>query len=190
MFNTSERQIRREPYFLLTGIVAGLVAGAVTGQTDRLLDRFVSKKQKKRDRRVREAPAHQMAGPHFARKIKGRRLSDEEKKQAQIAFALAYGVGWGLIHAGLRRKFPILSRWGGLPFGVPFFFACDGFMAPLLGVSPSITRIPWQPNAKELSNHVAWAATAEMVHRSAARLASERSQNRLGPLKDTLPGGR
>lgn len=154
---------------ILVGMAAGLVAGAVAGRSDRMLDRLVSEKQKRRDRRVREAPAHQMAGPYFASKLLGRRLSAQEKKQATAAFAVLYGLGWGMIHSRLRRKFPALTRWGGLPFAVPFFFACDGVIAPTLGVSPNLRQIPWQPSAKEMGNHIAWTAAAELVHRLAGK---------------------
>lgn len=158
----------------LTGIAAGLFAGAVAAASDTLLDRLVSRKQKRRDRRVREAPAHQMAGPYFASKVLRRRLESEEKSRARGIFGILYGVGWGLIHGGLRRRFPALARWGGLPFAIPFFFACDGVIAPTLGVSPGLQRIPWQPSAKEMGNHIAWTAAAELVHRVAEKGARTR----------------
>jgi putative membrane protein len=63
----------------------------------------------------------------------------------------------------------------GLPFAVPFFFGCDGAMAPLMGVSPGIQKIPWQLNAKELGNHVAWTLAAEAVHRLVPRIAARQS---------------
>ncbi|HJV65014.1 MAG TPA: DUF1440 domain-containing protein [Geomonas sp.] len=154
---------------LLIGMAAGLLAVAVTAGSDSLLDRLVSKRQKRRDRRVREAPAHQVAGPYFAEKLLGKRLSKPGKKRARATFNVIYGLGWGIIHSGLRRKFPRLCRLAGLPFAVPFFFACDGLIAPALGVSPGLRRIPWQPNAKEMANHIAWTAAAEFIHRLAAR---------------------
>jgi len=154
---------------LLVGVAAGLIAGVVAGRTDSFFDRFVSERQKKRDRRVREASAHQMAGPYFAGKLLGKRLTAQEKKRARLAFSVAYGLGWGLIHGSLRKKFPALRRWGGLPFAIPFFFACDGVIAPGLGISPNLRRIPWQPSVKEMGNHIAWTATAELIHRVAAR---------------------
>ncbi|BCS53352.1 DUF1440 domain-containing protein [Geobacter sp. SVR] len=160
---------------LLLAAAAGLVAGAVTGQSDRFMNRFVSIRHKLRDRLVREAPAHQLAGPFLASRIIGRRLSRQEKKRARAAFFAAYGTGWGLIYAGMRKRYPRLARMGGLPFAVPFFFFCDGFMAPLLGVSPNLHRIPWQPNVKEMINHIAWTAAAETVHRAAHRLAARKA---------------
>jgi uncharacterized membrane protein YagU involved in acid resistance len=157
------------PSYLLTGVAAGLLAGAVTGRTDRFLDRFVTPRQKRRDRRVRKGSAHEMAGPFFARKLSGKKLSRQEEKRARTLFNVAYGVGWGLIHAALRKRFPGLSRLGGLPFAIPFFFACDGMIAPKLGISPGLRRIPWQPSAKEMINHIAWTAACEVVHKGVAR---------------------
>ncbi|TGU70086.1 DUF1440 domain-containing protein [Geomonas terrae] len=150
---------------VLIAMAAGLIAGAAASASDGLLDRLVSEQQKRRGRRVREAPAHQVAGPRFAAKIAGRRLNRKEKERAKAVFGVLYGLGWGAIHGGLRRKFPVLSRWGGLPFAIPFFFACDGVIAPGLGMSPGLKRIPWQPSVKEMGNHIAWTVTAELVHR-------------------------
>jgi putative membrane protein len=80
---------------------------------------------------------------------------------------------WGLIYAGLRGKIPTVAKYMGFPFAVPFFFGCDGAFAPLFGVSPGIRKIPWQINAKELGNHIAWTLTAETVHRLASRFPSK-----------------
>jgi hypothetical protein len=153
---------------LMTGVAAGLLAGAVTGITDKLLDRLVSDEQKRRDRMVREGSAHEIAGPRFGEMITGHSLDEKGTRGAKLIFSLAYGVGWGLVHAGARRRFPMLYRFGALPFGVLFFGACDGMLAPLLKVSPPLWRIPWQLNAKEVANHLAWSASAEMVHRATA----------------------
>jgi len=169
MFERAPAKLLENRHPLLVGVAAGLIAGVVTAGADKLLDRFVSAKHKKRDRRVREASAHQMAGPHFSAKIHGRRLSSKEKKRARFAFSVAYGLGWGIIHSSLRKRFPQLSRLGGLPFAIPFFFACDGVIAPALGVSPGLRRIPLQPSVKEMGNHIAWTAAAELIHRVAGR---------------------
>jgi len=154
---------------LLVGAAAGLIAGVVTGKTDRILDRLVSDQQKRRDRRVRKGTAHELAGPYFAAKLLGRRLSRQGEKRARLVFSIVYGLGWGLLHSRLRQKFPKLSRLCGLPFAIPFFFACDGGIAPLFGISPKLRRIPWQPSAKEMGNHITWTAVSELVHRLAAR---------------------
>jgi hypothetical protein len=155
---------------LLVAAAAGLIAGAVTGKTDRFLDRLVSDRQKRRDRRVRKGSAHELAGPHFAAKLLGRPLSSRGERRARQVFGILYGLGWGLLHSRLRRKFPRLSRLFGLPFAIPFFFACDGGIAPLFGISPTLRRIPWQPSVKEMGNHITWTAVSELVHRLAARV--------------------
>jgi len=169
MRKKSSRDPGQVPYGLLTGIAAGLIAGAAAGQSDRLFGRFVSSAQKRRERQVREGSAHEMAGPYFAGKISGKKLTREEMKRATRIFGLAYGVVWGLIYGGLRKKYPTVSRWAGLPFAIPFFFACDGTLAPILKISPNLRRIPWQLNVKEMGNHIAWTMAAEMVHRGLSR---------------------
>jgi putative membrane protein len=154
---------------LVTAAAAGLVATAVTGVADRLLKRLVSDEQKRRDRLVRKGTAHELAGPYFAEKITKKELSEKGKKRARATFSIAYSLVWGMIYASLRKKYPKLSRIAGVPFAVPFFFVCDGLMAPMLGISPNLKKIPWQPSAKEMANHVTWTAAAEMVHRAAGR---------------------
>ncbi len=169
MTNRSGRRIPQTPHPLWTGIAAGLIAGVVAGQSEKVLDVFVSSKQKRQERRIREGSAHEMAGPYLARKISGQKLDSKEKQLSKVIFNLAYGIGWGMIYAAIRKKYPVVSRLGGLPFAIPFFFACDGTIAPLLGVTPGLRRIPWQPSAKEMGNHIAWTAAAELVHRGVAK---------------------
>lgn len=173
MFKSNSKTPPQSAHPFITGVVSGLVAGGVAGESDQLLDRFVSKEQKRRDKKVRKAPAHEIAGPYFVRKVTGKKLSRKQEQRAKQGFGLIYGILWGLIYAAARKKAPRLARWGGIAFGVPFFLACDGMMAPLLGISPPLRRIPWQPNVKELGNHLAWTATAEAVHRLAARYSSK-----------------
>lgn len=150
---------------LALGAAAGLAAMAATAAADRLLDPLVSREQKRRERRIRRGSPHEVAGPRFGASLVGRPLDAREKDVARAGFSLAYGIGWGLIHALVRRSVPAASRAGGLPFAVPFFLLCDGAIAPLLGLTPTLRRVPWQLNAKELANHVVWTAGAEAAQR-------------------------
>ncbi len=160
---------------LLTGVGAGLLAGVAVAAVDRVTERLVSEEQKRREKEVREDSAHKLAGPHFARKILGREPTETEKRRSRMIFGVAFGVMWGIIHAAARRNIPAAGKFGGLPFAVPFFLACDGGMAPLLGISPGIQKLPWQINAKEMGNHIAWTLAADTIHRLAAH-ASGRSR--------------
>ena len=154
---------------LLVGAGAGLLASVVTGLCDRLLDPLISDEQRAREKLVRAGSPHQLAGPTAATKLLGRGLTAGEERASQTAFAGVYGLGWGLLHAAVRRQVPQVRRFAGLPFAVPFFLLCDGLIAPLLKLTPSIHRVPWQLDLKELTNHAAWTATAEMTHRAAGR---------------------
>ena len=156
---------------VVVGVAAGLVAMAVTGAADRLLDRFVSREQKIRDRLLRPGRPHEIAGPRFGEKLLQRGLSPGDRRAADTAFNLAYGIGWGIVYTLSRRMVPQASRFGGLPFAVPFFVLCDAVIAPLLRLTPTAEKVPWQMNMKELGNHVAWTVGAEATHRVADRFA-------------------
>lgn len=163
---------------LITGIVAGLLADLVVSQTDQVLSGFVSEEQKRRERSIREGSPHKLGGTKIGEKITGRHFSEAEKRKAQIAFTVGYGLLFGAIYALARRRAPRVTSLLGLPYGVGFFLACDGLLAPLFRMSPGLRKIPWQFNAKEMTNHIAWTGTAEMVHRGAERLALKEEQSR------------
>jgi hypothetical protein len=150
---------------LAVGALSGVAATAVTGGVDRLLDRFVRPRDRLRERLIRRASPHELAGPRVGRFLKGRRLSRREARIAGLLFSVAYGMGWGALYAALRRRYPLAGRWLGLPFAFPFFTLCDGAIAPLLKLTPTPEKLPARINAKEIGNHVAWAAAAELAHR-------------------------
>jgi uncharacterized membrane protein YagU involved in acid resistance len=160
--------------YLLIGVAAGLVGNVVAGRVNEVLSQYVSEDQKRREKEVREAPPHETAGPRIAQKISGKDLSEQAWKRAQMAFTLAYGAGFGLLYAVARRRMAWTARLVGLPFGVAFFGFCDGLMAVRLGLTPPPHRLPWQPNLKELGNHLTWTASAEAVHRVAERVTAWR----------------
>lgn len=159
---------------IFQGAATGLLADAVVSQINPQLDQLISIEQRRREKQVREASAHDVAGVRIGEKALGRKLSDTEKRKAKLGFTIAYGIAWGVIYSIVRNGIPRSSRFIGLPFGIAFFFACDGVLAPLLKFSPPLPQIPWQPSAKELANHVAWTASAEISHRAAERIMPSR----------------
>jgi putative membrane protein len=152
-----------------SGILAGVVASIAVAPVNRLLDRCITQDQRRRERRLRRGSPHEIAGPAAARKLLGRALTPAEARGSRLAFSAAYGVGWGVVHALLRSRIPTARSLAGLPFALPFFALCDGAIAPALRLGPSIARLPWQLNAKELASHVLWTAVAETVHRVRSR---------------------
>ena len=138
---------------VLTGLGAGLVAQLAVSQVDRVLRSRISSRQKLREKLVREGSPHEVASARYG-----------------LAFTLGYGLLWGAIYALARRRMPQAGALLGAPFGVGFFLACDGVLAPLFRMGPGLRKVPAPFNAKELANHVAWTATAEAVHRGLERM--------------------
>lgn len=155
---------------ILIGMGAGLLGMLAIGPVNAFLSRFISEEQSLRERAAREASPHDLAARKIAEKFAGENPSAEAKQLGRIGFGAAYGLVWGIVYAMLRRAAPPVSRYAGLPFGAGFFFLCDGVLAPLFRMSPPVPRLPWQPNAKEMLNHVVWAAAAELTHRAADRV--------------------
>jgi rhodanese-related sulfurtransferase/uncharacterized membrane protein YagU involved in acid resistance len=156
---------------LVTGMLAGVLANLAVAQVDKALGRFVSEEQKRREKRVREASPHKVGGTRIGERVTGRKFSEAEKRKAQMAFTVGYGMVFGLVYALVRRRVPRATSALGVPYGVAFFLACDGVLAPLFRMTPGLRAIPWQFNVKEMTNHIAWTGTAEVVHRASERLA-------------------
>lgn len=158
------------------GIGIGLIATLAAGAADAGLSLLVSQRHKRRERRIRRGSPHQMAGTLFFERIWGRKPSAFEQLVATVAFNVAYGVVWGAAYTVLRRLEPSSQSAPALPVtAAGFFVACDGAIAPLLDLSPGVSKLPWQFNAKELANHIVWNATAERLHRAdERRFAQER----------------
>jgi rhodanese-related sulfurtransferase len=154
---------------LVTGMLAGLAGDAAVALTDKALGALVSDEQKRRERAVREGSPHEVGGKRVGAKLLGHSLSRASERKAQVAFTIGYGIVFGALYALTRRRIPGAKKLLGLPFGIGFFFACDGLLAPRLGMTPGLERIPWQFNTKEMTNHIAWTAAAELVHRAAER---------------------
>jgi rhodanese-related sulfurtransferase/uncharacterized membrane protein YagU involved in acid resistance len=156
---------------LVTGLAAGIIANLVVAPVDRALSTLVSEERKRRERAVREGSPHKVAGHKVGERVTGRRFSERQRRKARMAFTLGYGLAFGAVYAAIRRRVPPARSGLGLPYGVAFFFACDGFLAPLFRMSPGLQRIPWQFNVKKLANHFVWMETAELVHRGAEQFS-------------------
>lgn len=163
---THKSSVQRD---LMIGAGAGLLGMLAVGPVNAFLSRFISEEQYRKEHAVRDASPHDLAAEKIAERFGGNPPSEQAQLLSQLAFGAAYGLAWGMIYAMLRRSAPPISRFAGLPFGSAFFFLCDGVLAPLFRMSPPITRLPWQPNTKEMLNHVAWTAAAELAHRAADR---------------------
>lgn len=145
---------------LAVGVLAGDIATLTSGISDVLLSQLVSKMQKRREARIRRGSPHQVGGELLLRRAGLRPSSWIGRYGAKLAFGALYGVMWGALYTVVRRRFPRALA----PTAALFFVACDGGIAPTLGLTPGLPRIPWQFNVKEFFNHLAWNATAEFIH--------------------------
>lgn len=164
---TDERPRRRA---LLAGIGAGFVATVASGVANAGLSLLVGTEAKHREHRVRRGSPHEVGGTLIAERILKHRPSLAGRLAATLAFNAMYMTVLGVAYTVMRRVAPGTARTSALPLtGAAYFVACDGGVAPALGLTPGPQELPWQYNVKELVNHVVWNATAEALHRADER---------------------
>ncbi len=62
-----------------------------------------------------------------------------------------------------RKRFPVVSRAGGLPFGVSFGLFGNAVLLPATKLTPPAHEFPMSSQVRGLVSHYVYAATAEGV---------------------------
>jgi hypothetical protein len=113
------------------GMRAGLLGSLAVSPVNSFLSRFISEEQRRMEMGVWEGSPHEVAGSKIAKKLGVEEPSERAKTLSRVAFATAYGVGWGIIYAMVRRGVPPPSDLRACRLEPPFFLLCDGALAPL-----------------------------------------------------------
>ena len=95
---------------ILIGMAAGFLGSVVVGPVNSFLSRFISEEQWRREMAVREGSPHDVAANKIAKRLGGKEPSERAKRLSRVAFATAYGVGWGIIYEIVRRASPPASK--------------------------------------------------------------------------------
>jgi hypothetical protein len=157
----------------VVGLGAGAAATLASGISNWGLSLLVSDEQKRREHLIRRGSPHQIGGALLLQRVRGRKPSLAGRFVATIACNVMYSAIMGLAYTAVRRILPASTRPPFTPLtAASFFVACDGVIAPALRLTPHLTRLPWQFNAKELVNHIVWNVTAERIHRADERALS------------------
>jgi hypothetical protein len=101
----------------------------------------------------------------------GRRPSRRAARTWGLRFHKTFGLLGGLQYVLLRKRFPAISRFGGLAFGTGFFAIADELLMPLLGLTPGPRKFSWRVHARGAISHVLYGVAAEMTARFIERAA-------------------
>jgi hypothetical protein len=103
-------------------------------------------------------------------------LSEESRQQGGSLLHWLTGTGAGVAYAVARRRWPLVARAAGLPFGAGFFLAIDEGVNTALGFTPGPRASPWQTHARGLVGHLVFGFTVEVVLRGLDRAMSPGDQ--------------
>ncbi|MDQ3256885.1 MAG: DUF1440 domain-containing protein [Acidobacteriota bacterium] len=96
--------------------------------------------------------------------VAGAELDKETKQKYGNMVHWGYGIMWGGLFGALRDRAPLVGTANGVGFGTGLWLIGDEVMMPLMGLSPSSTKFPWQNHARAAVNHVAYGATLGLTY--------------------------
>ena len=151
---------------VLGGLVGGLLGAAVmsVGHT------VVSKLQPPPAPAAGEDATVKVAD-RISRTVRGRSLTEREKPRAGSAVHYGFGAFLGAAYGGAAAFLPQVGAGWGLLFGVAAWLGPHAIVVPALGLAPSPLASPPAKEGVELVLHLLYGGTAELVRRSALRIA-------------------
>ena len=153
---------------VLAGAVGGAVGTLVMEQAGNLLYALESDAKREREEALRSKPPYQVMAEKAGRAV-GRELTEDQAGRAGTALHWAYGLGWGVLYALVRKRARPLARAGGLPFAALFFLVGDEGVNWALGTTPPPQEFPWEAHARGLAGHAIFIAVVELVCRGMGR---------------------
>jgi hypothetical protein len=156
------------------GALAGALATIAMEPVTEFLYEHEDDQHKKREEELRRQydPLATLAARLI--ELVGAEPTEERKHRLATVLHWAYGMGWGILYARVRRRMPILRKGLGVPFGVLFALIGDEVMTQVLGLTAPPKAWPVDAHVRGVVGHVAYAAAAESAFRAldaaAARL--------------------
>ncbi len=118
--------------------------------------------------------SNELAAQAIARRVLGRRLTNEELRVAapvtHFLFGAAMGALYGLYVDARQRTM------SGMGFGSTVWLLADEIAMPVLGLSQPTTRRPVEMHLQSFASHLVFGVAAEMTGRVVCLSASDRSR--------------
>jgi hypothetical protein len=174
-------------FAMLNGFVAGAVGGLIgtwaMSEAQRLWTHVVDGKAPEstggrhdaRDwqERSEHQNSNELAAQAIARYVLGRRLTKHELRVAAPLMHYVFGASVAAVYGAYAQRKQ--SQMSGVGFGTTVWLAADEIAMPLLGLSDSTSRRPFEMHLQSLAAHFVYGTVTEMTRRSVhARLASRR----------------
>lgn len=150
---------------LVKGAIAGAVATWVMGQATTYLYENEPRQAREAEDEARGGKTAYGVAAERAAGLAGRKLTEDQRKQAGAAIHWALGAGAGAVYGALRHRVPGADAGGGLLFGTAFWAVVDEGANTALGLTPGPTAFPWQTHARGLAGHLVFGVAADAALR-------------------------
>lgn len=145
---------------VLIGGVAGIVGTMVMPMVTNLMYKFESQEKKELEEKLRPEPPFKVMTKKVVDAVNAH-PSKETMKMLSKGVHWGYGIAWGALYGVLRKKYPVLSKFGGAPFGVLFFLVGDELVNTAFKITPPPQKFPVEAHVRGLAGHLVFMAAAE-----------------------------
>lgn len=142
------------------GAVGGLIGSYAMEKVSSALYEREAPEKRQREEQLRKEPPFMVLAERLIRQS-GLEVTRDRKQRLGKTIHWGYGMAWGALYGALRRRVPVLSRAGGLLFGIGFALVGDELMNAVMGLAAPPKEFPVDAHVRGLLGHVAFTAAAD-----------------------------
>lgn len=161
---------------VLIGGVAGIAGTMALPLVTESMYKVESQEKKELEEKLRPEPPFEIMTKKLVSAVNAH-PSKETIEKLSLGMHWGYGIGWGTLYSVLRKEYPVLSKYAGLPFGVLFYLVGDVFVNTAFKVTAPPQKFPVIAHVRGLLGHIAFAAAAEgtirLLHKQQASLRKQ-----------------
>ncbi|MCJ8166015.1 DUF1440 domain-containing protein [Pontibacter sp. E15-1] len=142
------------------GGVAGVVGTMAMPVVTKLMYRHESQEKKDLEEKLRPEPPFKTMTKKIVHGVNVN-PSKETMRTLSMGMHWGYGIAWGVLYGALRKKYPVLSKFGGALFGTLFFLIGDELVNTAFKITPPPQKFPIDAHVRGLMGHLTFTAAAE-----------------------------
>ena len=142
------------------GAIGGVIGSYALEKVSEALYEREAPDKRQREEQLRKEPPFMVLAERLIHQA-GLDVTPERKERLGKAIHWSYGMAWGALYGALRRRVPVLSRAGGLLFGVGFAIVGDELMSSVMGLTAPPKEFPVDAHVRGLLGHVAFTAATD-----------------------------
>lgn len=145
---------------ILIGGLAGVAGMLAMPMITKAMYKHESQEKKHLEEKLRPEPPFKIMAKKIVNGVNAN-PSEEALEMFSMGMHWGYGIAWGGLYGAVRKKYPVLSKFGGAPFGVLFFLVGDELVNTVFKITPPPQTFPVDAHVRGLMGHLVFTAAAE-----------------------------